>query len=176
MNWLQTLLARLWPLLQSTRFGVGFVLGGLFMWMVATGTVRAHEFTAGSIAMVHPYATPSAGTTGAVYFRSIRNRSEAADRLVAASSPVATRVGLHTMSMDGNVMRMREVQAIELPPRSETKMGHAQNSGYHLMLEGLKAPLKDGDRFDLTLRFEKAGERTVQIWVQTPRGTAAHKH
>lgn len=59
-------------------------------------------------------------------------------------------------------------------------MGHAQASGntkgYHLMLEDLKAPLKDGDRFDLTLRFEKAGERTVQIWVQTPRGNAAHSH
>ena len=176
MNWFQTLLARVWPVVQSTCFGAGFVLGGLFMWMVATGTVRAHEFTAGSIVMVHPYATPSLGTTGAVYFRSIRNRSEGADRLVSASSPVAARVGLHTMNMDGNVMRMREVQAIELPARSETKMGHAQTSGYHLMLEGLKAPLKDGDRFDLTLRFEEAGERTVQIWVQTPRGSAAHQH
>ena len=110
MSWLQTLLARLWPLLQSTRFGVGFVLGGLFMWMVATGTVRAHEFTAGSIAMVHPYATPSAGTRGAVYFRSIRNRSEASDRLVAASSPVATRVGLHTMSMGAPIL-LEEVAA-----------------------------------------------------------------
>lgn len=176
MRALQNLLPRLWLALQSTRFGVGFVLGGLFMWMVATATVQAHQASVGDIVMVHPYATPSQVSTGAVYFRSLRNTGKTPDRLLSASSPVAARVGLHTMNMDGNVMRMREVPAIELPARSETKMGHAQTNGYHLMLEGLKAPLKDGDRFDLTLRFEKAGERTVQIWVQQPRGGTAHQH
>jgi periplasmic copper chaperone A len=84
------------------------------------------------------------------------------------------------MHMDGEVMRMRQVSAIELPAKGEVRMGHTQTSakgaGHHLMLEGLKAPLKDGDRFDLTLRFEKAGERTVQVWVQQPRGAVAHKH
>ena len=49
---------------------------------------------------------------------------------------------------------------------------------YHLMLIDLKRPLKDGERFDLTLRFERAGERTVTVWVQVPRGEAAggHRH
>jgi copper(I)-binding protein len=45
------------------------------------------------------------------------------------------------------------------------------------MLIGLKQPLKDGDRFPMTLRFEKAGEREVMVWVQTPRGGAGvHPH
>jgi copper(I)-binding protein len=45
------------------------------------------------------------------------------------------------------------------------------------MLQGLKKPLKDGDRFDLELVFEIAGTRRVNVWVQTPRaGAPAHAH
>ena len=80
------------------------------------------------------------------------------------------------MQMEGDVMRMREVSAIELPAKSNLQLGHASTDGYHLMLEGLKAPLKDGDSFPLTLRFERAGEKTVQIHVQTPRKSASHEH
>jgi copper(I)-binding protein len=80
------------------------------------------------------------------------------------------------MQLDGDVMRMREIQSLDLPARASVPMRHGQSNGYHLMLEGLKAPLKDGERFDLTLKFEKAGERTVKVWVQTPRQTTAHQH
>ena len=140
------------------------------------GPAAAHDFRVGAIVLDHPYATPSLVQTGAVYFRALRNRGDTPDRLLSASTPVASRVGLHAMQLDGEVMRMREVAAIELPPRATVRMTHGLPNGHHLMLEGLKAPLKDGDRFDLTLRFEKAGERTVQIWVQTPRERAVHAH
>ena len=178
---LQHTLHSAWQALRSACFGAGVIVGGLCMWLVAAQTVRAHDFRVGSIVIDHPYATPSlAGSqTGSVYIKALRNRGDSAERLLGASSPAASRVSLHAMQMDGEVMRMREVVAIELPAKSEVRMGHAPDrtaSSHHLMLEGLKAPLKDGDRFDLTLRFEKAGERTVQIWVQTPRGSAAHKH
>ena len=171
-------------LLRKTGFGLGFVLGGLFIGAVALWTpqAHAHDFKQGDLVIDHPYATPSlAGSrSGAVYIKELRNKGNAPDRLLGAQTPAATRVSLHAMQMDGDVMRMREVPAIELPAQSVLRMGHAQASGnakgYHLMLEDLKAPLKDGERFDLTLRFEKAGERTVQIWVQTPRSTAAHQH
>lgn len=172
--------------LRKTGFGLGFILGGLFIGAVAlwTGHAHAHDFKQGDLVIDHPYATPSlsGSRSGAVYIKVLRNRGAAADRLLGASTPAASRVALHAMHMDGEVMRMREVTAIELPAQSALRMGHAQtsanatNPGYHLMLEDLKTPLKDGDRFDLTLRFEKAGERTVQIWVQTPRGATAHQH
>lgn len=168
--------------LRSTRFGLGVLVGGLFMALVMSSTARAHDFRVGAIVIDHPYATPSlAGSrSGAVYIKVLRNQGDAPDRLLGAQTPAASRVSLHAMQMEGEVMRMREVPAIELPAKSALRMGHAQASGnakgYHLMLEDLKAPLKDGERFDLTLRFEKAGERTVQIWVQTPRGSAAHQH
>lgn len=158
------------------KLGAWFVgpLIGLFV----TFASHAHNFKVGNIVIDHPYATPTLAVqnTGAVYLRKLRNSGSAPDRLVSASTPVAARVWLHRMQMEGDVMRMREVPAIELPASAELRMGHATTDGYHLMLEGLKAPLKDGDSFPLTLRFEKAGERTVQINVQTPRKGATHEH
>lgn len=143
---------------------------------------HAHDFRAGQLVIDHPYATPSlAGTpNGAAYLRGIRNRGTAPDRLVAASTPVAERVELHEMSTEGDVMRMREVPAIDLPAGQEVQLRHGQR--YHLMLISLRQPLKVGDRFDLTLKFEKAGETTVKAWVQQPRvgsspaGHEGHKH
>ena len=110
------------------------------------------------------------------YLKGIRNRGEQADRLVGASTPVAARVELHRMTLDNGVMRMREVAFIELPPKSDTPLRHG--GACHLMLIDLKRPLKDGERFDLTLQFERAGARTVQVWVQSPRGESggAHRH
>lgn len=138
----------------------------------------AHDFRVGSIVIDHPYAPPSLpGTrTGAVYFRALHNKGDQSDRLLSAQTGVSSRVGIHHMQLDGDVMRMREIKSLDLPARAGVPMRHGQSNGYHLMLEGLKAPLKDGDRFDLTLKFEKAGERTVKVWVQTPRKTTTHHH
>lgn len=149
----------------------------LLIWVMSS-VVYAHDFKVGNLTIDHPYATPTvtAQSNGAVYFRNLRNRGATSDRLISAQTPASARVGLHRMQMEGDVMRMREVADIELPAKSELRMGHASRDGYHLMLEGLKAPLKDGDSFPLTLRFEKSGEKTVQIYVQTPRNSASHEH
>lgn len=104
------------------------------------------------------------------------------DRLVGARADVAGRVELHTMTMDGNVMRMRQVDAIEVPARQTVEL---KPGGLHVMFMDLKAPLQTGSRFPLTLRFEKAGEVQVEVQVQVapPAGAAAggghhgaHKH
>ncbi len=171
----------LWRVMQGAMKSLfpRIALGAFFIWLMCSAA-SAHDFKVGDITIDHPYAIPTvtAQSTGAVYFRNLRNRGVVPDRLVSAQTPVAARVGLHRMQMEGNVMRMREVSAVELPAKSDVRLRHASTDGYHLMLEGLKAPLKDGDSFPLTLRFENAGERTVQIHVQTPRkGTAQeHKH
>lgn len=108
----------------------------------------------------------------------LRIDSPAADRLLGGSTPVAGRVELHSMKMEGDVMRMREVEAIELPAGQPVAL---QPGGLHLMLMELKSPLKNGDRFPLTLKFEKAGELQVEVQVRTqaPGGAAPaapHKH
>ncbi len=148
----------------------------LLMWVA--GAALAHDIKVGELVIDHPYATPSlAGSaTGAVYFRAIRNTGADPDQLLAARTPVAASVDLHHMQMDGNVMRMRAVPAIDLPAQSEVRLRHgsaaAASGGHHLMLLGLKAPLKDGDRFAVVLQFKRAGEREVMVWVQTPKANA----
>lgn len=150
----------------------------LVLALAGAGGAQAHDERVGELTLDHPYATPSlAGSAhGAAYLKGIRNRGEQADRLVGASTPVATRVELHRRALDAGVMRMREVPYIELPPKADTPLRHGGE--YHLMLIDLKQPLKDGERFDLTLHFERAGTRTVKVWVQTPRGETrgAHRH
>lgn len=139
----------------------------------------AHDFKAGDLRIDHPYATPSRPglTTGAVYFKGIRNIGAPADRLLSASTPVARAVEIHRMQMQGDVMQMRAVPAVDLPAGATVTFRHGTPDGHHLMLLDLKAPLKDGDRFPVTLTFEKAGTHTVQVWVQTPRDAAAeHTH
>jgi len=138
----------------------------------------AHDFKLGPLRIDHPYAmpTPPGAANGAAYLRGIRNTGDQADRLVGASTPVARAVEIHRSVVDAqNVMRMRAIDHIALPPQAEVRLRHGGE--YHLMLIDLKQPLKDGDRFPMTLRFEKAGEREVMVWVQQPRSAAgAHEH
>lgn len=104
-------------------------------------------------------ATPGAGP-GVAYFTI--HGGDVGDRLVGVTSPRSAKVELHTMSMDGDVMRMREVDAIEVPAGAEVKLAPG---GLHLMLTGLAAPLKTGESVALTLRFEHAGDRTIEVPV-----------
>lgn len=146
--------------------------------LVAAVPVAAHDFRLGALRIDHPYATPTpaGATTGAAYLRTLRNTGTQPDRLVGASTPAARAVEIHRSEIDAqNVMRMRAIDGIALPPGSEVRLRHGGE--HHLMLIDLKAPLKDGDRFPLTLRFERAGEREVMVWVQQPRDAAgAHEH
>jgi copper(I)-binding protein len=140
----------------------------------------AHGATVGDIEIGHPYATPSLpGTTnGAVYFAMVENTGNAADRLLRAATPVAARVELHTMTVDAQgVMRMRELDGIALAPHEKIRM--RPGMGMHLMLIGLKEPLKDGVRFPMTLEFARAGKVEVTVVVQSAipgGGAASHAH
>lgn len=138
---------------------------------------QAHDFSAGDLVIDHPYAppTPAGARTGAVYFRSIRNSGREVDRLLGGRTPVAASVEIHRSKMDGNVMQMRAISAIDLPAGATLRLRHGGDT--HVMLLDLKAPLKEGDRFPITLRFEHAGEREVMVWVQQPKAAAAeHSH
>ena len=139
----------------------------------AASTVAAHESKVGNVVIEHAYAlpTPPGATAGALYFRSLKNTGTQADRLVSVRATAARAVEIHHMQMDGNVMRMRAVESLELPPGAELKLRHGGE--WHLMLLDLKAPLKTGDRFQVTLHFEKAGDVEVTAWVQQPRSDAA---
>ena len=108
---------------------------------------------AGDVVAEHPWsrATPPGASTGAVYVTLL---SKDGDRLVGATSPAATGASVHDMTMDGNIMRMREVVGgLTLPPGKPVAL---QPGGYHIMLTGLKAPLKRGETVPLHLTFANA--------------------
>ena len=118
----------------------------------------------GDLVVSEPWARATIGQAkaGAAYF-TVANNGAAADRLVAVESPAAKRSELHGHTMDGGVMRMRPVEAIELAPGAPVVL---QPGGLHVMLMGLKAPLKQGGRFPLTLIFEKSGRLEVEVRVE----------
>ena len=142
---------------------------------LASALAHAHSFKLGEIDIGHPYArvTGAGQATGAGYLK-LANKG-ADDRLLSARAAVSASAELHSMSMDGDVMRMRQVDAIVLPAGKSVEL---KPGGFHLMFVGLKAPLKEGDKFPLTLKFEKAGEVEVTVNVESPKAGAAaeHKH
>lgn len=126
--------------------------------------------------------TPSTAMAGAVYLNFVN--TGAADRLIGAAvdDAVAGKVELHTTVLDGTVMRMREVEAIDLAAESTTAL---EPGGLHIMLIDLKQPLRAGGNFPLTLEFEKAGTLTASIPVrkrtemmpeQSGHGHGGHSH
>ncbi len=125
---------------------------------------------AGDIEVEHPFARASAGmaTVGAA-FMTLKNDGDTPDTLVSASSPVAAKTELHTHIKDGDIMRMREVPSIEVPADGTTVL---QPGGLHVMLIDLKAPLKEGETFPLTLTFANAGSMTVEVPVKSPGAMA----
>ena len=136
--------------------------------------VSASAFSQVTIETAWSRATAPGAKVGAGYF-TIRNQSAAPDRLVGASSPAAARVETHVIEKQGEILRMREVKGYEVPAKGRFEL---KPGGPHLMLVDIKAPLKEGDRVPLTLKFEKAGEVGVQLRVErlgvTPSKGHAH--
>ena len=90
-------------------------------------------------------------------------------RLVGAASPLAKSAEIHSMKMDGDVMRMSAVPAIELPAGQGVKLAPG---GYHIMLMGLARQLKPGDKVPLTLKLEggTAAPRTLAVEATVREG------
>ena len=100
---------------------------------------------------------PQQRATGAF----MRLTAEKAARLVDAQSPVAGLVEVHEMAMEGDVMKMRRIAALELPAGETVEL---KPGGYHVMLMQLQGQVKAGDEVPVTLVFEDvgSGERFTQ--------------
>ena len=145
--------------------------------LVATSAV-AHDYKIGSIEIGDPWsrATPSTAPS-AGGFLTIANKGSTPDRLLAIQSPAAKQVELHEMKMDGNVMRMRELEnGVALAPGQTVEL---KPGGFHVMFIGLKAPFVKDQRVPATLVFEKAGKVDVEFTVEALGAAApsgAHQH
>jgi copper(I)-binding protein len=99
--------------------------------------------------------------------------SPGADRLLGGSTPAAERFELHSMTMKGDVMEMRQVPAIDLPAGRAVKL---EPGGLHVMFIGLKQPLAAGSKVPVLLKFEKAGEVKVEFDVAARAPAGGHQH
>lgn len=93
----------------------------------------------------------------------IRNAGANADAVVSASSPMAERVELHTHLMENGVMKMRQVEKVDVPAKGKAEF---KPGGFHLMIFGLKSGIKPGDTLPLTLTLEKAGNLETDFQVE----------
>ncbi len=122
----------------------------------------AHGATVGDIAVTQPWSRAAGANGTGAGFLTIRNGGDQPDRLLSAASPIARSVELHSHVREGDVMRMRPVEGIPVPPGATVTL---RPGGLHVMLIGLKEPLNQGGEVPLTLRFERAGEVQVMLHV-----------
>lgn len=164
-------------LMQKTR---GLALAPLLF--AAFGAVAAghggHDHGAAGV-MVHDAwvrAVPPTSRMSAAYMR-LENGGAMADRLVGVSSPIANVSEIHNVTAKDGMMQMFKVDGIEVPANGSVEL---KPGGYHVMLIDLKQPPKEGEQVEVTLRFEKGGEKTLSMPVRTgamkPMGGMGHGH
>jgi periplasmic copper chaperone A len=105
-------------------------------------------------------ATPGGAQTAAAY---VSMESTSGDKLTGVSTPAAQKADIHSMTVDNGVMKMRQVDGVDLPPGQKVTL---KPGGYHIMLTGLAKPLEVGQSFPLTLDFANAGAKQVTVTVE----------
>jgi periplasmic copper chaperone A len=136
------------------------------------GGACAQSAKIGDIVINRPWAPPAAKLSNSAAYMRLVDIGTAPDELVSAASPVAHKAELHVFDVDNGIYGMHPVRAIEISPgAAATILGPG---GAHVMLEGLKQPLKAGESFPLSLTFKNAGKVEVEVSVEGSReGTAA---
>ena len=148
---------------MAIRLGVVFLLAAAIvaaaLWLAGGSGGGGHS----RIAVSGAWTRPVADTDGAaaVYLR-IENSGDGGDRLIGVETPAAAKAEVHSSQMDGDIMRMRPVDSVEIEAGGAVALAPG---AMHIMLTGLKQGLKDGDRFPLTLVFAKAGRVETEVAV-----------
>lgn len=106
-------------------------------------------------------ATPGDAKTAAIYL-TVVNTGGVADQLTGVETQAAEKASLHMMEMSGNMAQMKEAVSVPVPATGQVALAP---NGRHIMLEGLKAPLKEGESFFITLIFAKAGRQDTTVTV-----------
>ena len=117
--------------------------------------------------IVTPQDGGHAGGFNTAVYLTIQNTGSSMDHLVEGDTPIAEGVELHQSVLAGEVVRMRRVEKLTLPPGELVEL---RPGGLHLMLLGLRTSLNPGDTFPLTLRFQRAAPAFLLVPVVGPGG------
>ena len=128
--------------------------------LVTVAAPFAAAATGPTIEQAWARATPPGVDVGAVYLTIVGGSTD--DRVTSATTARASMVHLHTIEESGGVAKMRAVEGIAVPAGKRVVLAP---KGTHIMLMGLGRPLVAGEKFSLTVRFDKAGERTFDVSV-----------
>lgn len=139
-------------------------------WLIALWCLALPAWA--QVSVEHPWtrATPPGAKVAAGFM--LLKSAGAADRVIGASSAVARRVEMHVTTREGEVMRMREVNSVEIPAGGSFEL---KPGGAHLMLVDLKRPLKQGEKVPLTLKLGRGGELKLELPVE-PMGARQPAH
>lgn len=121
--------------------------------------------TANSSFMVHDVyarATPPNAPTSAI-FLTFMNNSDQTRSLISATTPASGKVELHTHVMDGDVMKMRQIDKIDIPANGMTEL---KPGGLHIMLFDLQQSFNPGEEIDVTLNFANGESKTLKAPVK----------
>jgi copper(I)-binding protein len=128
---------------------------------LAAVPAQAADYDVGSIHIATPWAraTPKGASSGAGYM-TVTNKGTAPDRLSCVSDDASAQCQIHSMTMEGGVMKMRPVEGgLEIKPGETVTL---QPGGNHVMFVGLTHALEQGKTVDVKLKFETAGTVDVQ--------------
>lgn len=131
---------------------------------LAGGGALAADYRVGDLVIETPWsrATPPNAPVAGGYM-TITNEGDRPDRLVGGDAPFAGRVEIHEMAMDGDVMRMREIEGgLAIGPGETVTL---EPGGFHVMFMDLSGSLAEGETVSVTLEFERAGSVTVDLSV-----------
>ncbi|GAB5602792.1 copper chaperone PCu(A)C [Thermus sp. FJN-A] len=133
---------------------------GLFLLLLALAWAQP-AVTPGFVRWVPPVVRDTAA------YLTLENRGKTPVRLVGAETGVAERVSFHQDYREQRggqvVLGMRPLPHVDIPPGGKVVF---RPGGYHLMLEGLKRPLKTGEKVELTLRFADGTRLKVILPVE----------
>jgi copper(I)-binding protein len=119
---------------------------------------------AADVKVVHAWTRATAPGQDSAMVQAVITSKQAAE-LVGASCSCAETAELHSMVHEGGMMKMRQVEAIDLPAGEAVDLGAA---GYHLMLMGLKKQIKEGNKIQLTLTLRYKDGKTKQVQFNAP--------
>jgi len=123
----------------------------------------AHEYKIDNLLVEHPTVRLTISSRPAAGYMVIHNMGDTSDRLISASSSAAKHIELHRSIMKDGIMKMRPVKGVDIPAKSQVAF---KSGGYHLMVFGLKAGTKAGDKIPLTVVFKNAGAVNMTAYVE----------
>ena len=141
--------------------------------LIGLGAVIADPALSSSITIENAFARASIGTArNSAAFMSITNHSDKEDRLLGVKTKIASKSSLHNHINDNGIMKMRQVEYLIIAGNNSFEL---KPGGFHIMLLRLKAPLIEGNQFNLTLIFKNAGEISVSVRIKK-LGAMSHIH